>query len=540
MIRNTLMRHLEATGSWVATQSKHRDRYLIEQDLLKRPDRGFQNLLKLEIGVTNSHLLQHSLKYQLHLTIRVVKVIYLDATSTNSIGLQSFYKVPHFENYNLSQIYKQIPTGSKDKPIQYLKLKNLHSESLEICPSELLVWSLPYELPCQSLFYAILNYQSVAENFPGATLTDFSFVHLSNIKNIDPSACTNNTSPKLESSTDVSSEFEQGLCQKLDSEGSTRWNGSEEKPCWGDLDAPFVGFKIAKVCLEKKIQSHQPLQMYQPEMVQPGAEQGKRTAAVDESLIAQNAQMEYLLADENVLGPLKSRSSSEVVNLQAERLQELVRLLTFIHLHPSAKLYFDKNGSRSVYAKFREVHSEERALHSVIHYFIACHLPKTLPAEAERGAASSSLPKEILKSNLKDKEYQIRISADVDLKEKNFFCTEITRAQIRKRKDHVDKFVQMTQVPPDITDMQLLQMAQPTVVSQQPEGFRTDCQTRAVQRKPSLAAIRPSDYSLIKRKQVKVNVVEKQVFEFEVNKEEKQHKSTKKSKKHKKHKKHNK
>jgi len=46
----------------------------------------------------------------------------------------------------------------------------------------------------------------------------------------------------------------------------------------------------------------------------------------------------------------------------------------------------------------------------------------------------------IRKSALKQKEYEIRLS-EVDLKEKDYFSTEITRSQMRKRKDHLNKIL---------------------------------------------------------------------------------------------------
>ena len=46
------------------------------------------------------------------------------------------------------------------------------------------------------------------------------------------------------------------------------WNGDEDNPIWGDKDAPFIGFKIARVGLAKKIKNGQQLEPYQPEIVQ--------------------------------------------------------------------------------------------------------------------------------------------------------------------------------------------------------------------------------------------------------------------------------
>ena len=45
------------------------------------------------------------------------------------------------------------------------------------------------------------------------------------------------------------------------------------------------------------------------------------------------------------------------------------------------------------------------------------------------------------KSALKQKEYDIKIS-EVDLKDKDFFSTELTRAQEKKRKDHLTRILE--------------------------------------------------------------------------------------------------
>jgi hypothetical protein len=51
------------------------------------------------------------------------------------------------------------------------------------------------------------------------------------------------------------------------------------------------------------------------------------------------------------------------------------------------------------------------------------------------------------KSALKQKEYDIKLS-EVELYEKDFFSTEITRTRIKKRKDHIEK-VLLTPPPTD-------------------------------------------------------------------------------------------
>ena len=77
---------MESTGDWTACQSKNRDRYLLESSVGVWPKRGFQNVLKVEIGVRDAELNQKDLLYELHVTIRLVKIIYVDTKSVTAIG----------------------------------------------------------------------------------------------------------------------------------------------------------------------------------------------------------------------------------------------------------------------------------------------------------------------------------------------------------------------------------------------------------------------------------------------------------------------
>lgn len=60
-----------------------------------------------------------------------------------------------------------------------------------------------------------------------------------------------------------------------------------------------------------------------------------------------------------------------------DALSELKELLDFIEVYSDVAPFFDKNGSRSIYAKFRNENSRERILHNIVHFFISLHLPVT-------------------------------------------------------------------------------------------------------------------------------------------------------------------
>ena len=60
-----------------------------------------------------------------------------------------------------------------------------------------------------------------------------------------------------------------------------------------------------------------------------------------------------------------------------DALSELNELLDFIEMYKDVVPFFDKNGSRTIYSKFRNENSRERILHNIVHFFISLHLPST-------------------------------------------------------------------------------------------------------------------------------------------------------------------
>lgn len=135
------------------------------------------------------------------------------------------------------------------------------------------------------------------------------------------------------------------------------WNGDEDKPCWGETDAPFVGFKLATIGLKKKIRRGESLEHYTPDLHKPqvSVQQVVRT---DE--------------DKDMKDDNKTIDPPDQVSRQA-RLSELTRLLTYLELHRDAS--FNQNETRLVYDKFSETDSVERDVHAVCHFFIASHQP---------------------------------------------------------------------------------------------------------------------------------------------------------------------
>ena len=51
---------------------------MLESSLFSYPAKGMQNLLKLEVGIRDAELRIDAINYELHVTIRLVKVTYVD------------------------------------------------------------------------------------------------------------------------------------------------------------------------------------------------------------------------------------------------------------------------------------------------------------------------------------------------------------------------------------------------------------------------------------------------------------------------------
>ena len=149
-----------------------------------------------------------ALHYNLELTIRLCKVLYLDTRkSITNIGEQQFYLAPTFEKVVLDELYqnqvkhKGLLQSSGDAylnlpHVPMIKIREISSDIVKTVPSDHLLWCpIPYEMPCQSLFFSLLRYSQTSKQLnwivnmdeaDGASyeqkLINFTFCHLSNIK----------------------------------------------------------------------------------------------------------------------------------------------------------------------------------------------------------------------------------------------------------------------------------------------------------------------------------------------------------------------
>ena len=76
--------------------------------------------------------------------------------------------------------------------------------------------------------------------------------------------------------------------------------------------------------------------------------------------------------DVEMAEPVAEAAIEPVDNL---KLVELMQILSFIEHYSDARLFFDQNGSRTIYSQFKNPESRERILHTVVHHFISLHIP---------------------------------------------------------------------------------------------------------------------------------------------------------------------
>ena len=94
----------------------------------------------------------------------------------------------------------------------------------------------------------------------------------------------------------------------------------------------------------------------------------------------------------------------------ATELSELEELLDFVQLNQEAASFFDLNGSRGIYLKFRQENSKERILHSIVHFFISLHLPQPIPFASSENTKRSVEKKSNMKRSLHGEEYKAQIN----------------------------------------------------------------------------------------------------------------------------------
>lgn len=96
-------------------------------------------------------------------------------------------------------------------PINQIVVHNQNLDVLETRNKNDFIQCLPYELPCQSLFFALLTYKAISEDSIGQIhlpqkiaydLKNFELVHLSNIRNLGEGDIEDDIEPWCDTLTD--------------------------------------------------------------------------------------------------------------------------------------------------------------------------------------------------------------------------------------------------------------------------------------------------------------------------------------------------
>ena len=160
--------------------------------------------------------------------------------------------------------------------VSKLKVSEVKTEIEKTVDSAHLVWCpSPYEMPCQSLFFSLLYYKESIKDFnwlmnlQGQESTDFQmklnnfgYCHLANIKgnNEHVSQCTTSTfSNQMESKEKLKAdrEIQKSRGNPLDREAPLLYKigDHEDDGVWGNLETPFVGFKVASMTYRKRLKT---------------------------------------------------------------------------------------------------------------------------------------------------------------------------------------------------------------------------------------------------------------------------------------------
>lgn len=100
---------------------------------------------------------------------------------------------------------------------------------------------------------------------------------------------------------------------------------------------------------------------------------------------------------------MENKLAENYLIIRQARLASLHDILDYIKINNSEKSFFDKNGNKDIYEKFKE-DENLRLFHSTLHYFIAIHLPikrKQLNKEIKQESNPASC--------LKQKKYDLNI-----------------------------------------------------------------------------------------------------------------------------------
>jgi hypothetical protein len=132
-----------------------------------------------------------------------------------------FFRIPDFHTYTiLLEDQTECLSMSNLNKDEYIEVHNMNLDKLERVHRKEFLRSYPYELPCQSLFFALLHYQRIMDHsiksvyrseLSSMSIKNIEFVHLSNIKNNFDSGCPDD---------DLISSF-----QRINSLGSMQMSG---------------------------------------------------------------------------------------------------------------------------------------------------------------------------------------------------------------------------------------------------------------------------------------------------------------------------
>ena len=119
--------------------------------------------------------------------------------------------------------------------------------------------------------------------------------------------------------------------------------------------------------------------------------------------------------------------------IKEARIRSLQEMLDFVKINNTERQYFDKNGNRDIYDKFRD-DQQLCQFHTQVHYFFSLHLATKVRVPTDKSDTEAAAEP---KSCLKRRQYDVNIQAAKNKIEMNFFSLAKAPRRQKQRENHV-------------------------------------------------------------------------------------------------------
>eukprot|EP00347_Sterkiella_histriomuscorum_P010835 403374743 len=439
------------------------------------------------------------LSFKLEITLRLCKVMFLDESYKQNIEEMKFYKIPSMHQcmQKTEGFYQQKFKPSSDEIV----IHDLNADRFELCKKSEILISQPFEKPCQSLEIALLKYRNIINDevkklhkkqLKFFELTHFDLVHLQSIReNFDED--------------DFTTEFSQAILarrQKVMGGGQQ----SNPKPGFGG------GFSSASTFRKT------------------GEESAKQsvTSASDKSDESNQTSIISKMSHQSPQSGFKMGTSID------KRMQDLLNILDYIELNYEQAAYFgQKNGIQDKFKAYRQ-NPQLKEFNRILQSFITSQIQILRQKQNPNGTFyNRSFPimmTGLKRSALKQKEYDIQIAPNMELQNENEFGPAVTlrnrnptESSSNKSKMTIkqanDLFSNNYQENAQFDEDQIMRDETDENKSPNTGSLFKKASTGLAHQQSEVLQGKRHEFGFMKR-QVSVNLVDKQVLEYELQQDE--------------------